>query len=167
MARDLAETLESILTQDYGDRIRSVRGKDKGPSVAAHRGFQLARGEIFAWLNYDLWIRMAKQGFRFAAIPEDLANSRMHTGAKTIYEREAVFQASMSLLERHYGYIPLPWVFGYTTWRRDGRDQFFEPLRPTARNYLASLPMGLRLNPRNRARFLREWLAAPLCKLLG
>jgi glycosyltransferase involved in cell wall biosynthesis len=275
MARYLPETLESILTQDYrdleaivvdggstdetpailasyGDRIRSVTGKDKGPSDAAHRGFQLARGEIFAWLNaddtflpgavrtaadyltshpeidvvygegwwiddngaiisryptlpwdpkvlerdcficqpaafirasayrrcgldpdvnrsfdYDLWIRMAKQGFRFAAIPEYLANSRMHTGAKTIYEREAVFQASMSLLERHYGYIPLPWVFGYTTWRRDGRDQFFEPLRPTARNYLASLPMGLRLNPRKRARFLGEWLAAPFRKLLG
>ncbi len=45
--------------------------------------------------DYDLWIRMAKLGIRFAAIPEYLANSRMHTGAKTIYEREAVFEASI------------------------------------------------------------------------
>ncbi len=274
MARYLPQTLDSILTQDYprlevivmdagstdetpailaayGDRLRSVTGKDKGPSDAAHHGFQLAKGDIFAWLNaddtflpgairtaadyltahpeidvvygegwwiddrgavisryptlpwdpkvlerdcficqpaafirasayrrcsldpdinrsfdYDLWIRMAKLGLRFAAIPDYLANSRMHTGAKTIYEREAVFEASMSLLQRHYGYIPLSWVFGYTSWRRDGRDQFFQPLRPTARNYLAALPMGLRLNPAKRTRFLAEWLATPLRKIL-
>ena len=275
MARYLPDALGSVLRQDYphleiivvdggstdethailarlGDKVRCTTGPDQGPSDAAHRGFQLARGEIFAWLNaddellpgavrtavayltehpeidvvygegwwidengavisryptlawdpkvlerdcficqpaafirasayrrcgldpeinrsfdYDLWIRMAKQGFRFAHIPEYLANSRMHTGAKTIYEREAVFEASMGLLRRHYGYVPLSWVFGYTTWRHDGRDQFFEPLRPTARNYFAALPMGVRLNPTKRARFLMEWLTAPLRKLLA
>jgi glycosyltransferase involved in cell wall biosynthesis len=274
MAHYLTEAIESVLTQDYnnielividggstdetlqilpryGERLRFVTGKDKGPSDAAHRGFLQARGEIFVWLNaddtllpgavrnavdylmthpdvdvvygegwwideegqviaryptlpwdpkvlerdcficqpaayirassyrrcgldpdvnrsfdYDLWIRMAKQGFRFAAIPEYLANSRMHSGAKTIYEREDVFQASISLLQRHYGYVPLSWVFGYTTWRHDRRDQFFQPLRPTVRNYLASLPMGVRLNSSRPFRFLTEWLAAPIKKYL-
>ena len=274
MARYLPETLESILAQDYpnieaivvdacstdetpeilasyGKRIRVIRGKDKGPSDGAQRGFQLARGEIFAWLNaddtflpgairtaaahlvehpetdvvygegwwiddngaiisryptlpwdpkvlerdcficqpaaflrassyrrcpldpdinrsfdYDLWIRMAKLGFRFDAIPDYLANSRMHRGAKTIYEKEAVLNASMDLLRRHYGYVPLPWVFGYAAWKRDGRDQFFEPLRSTVGNYLASLPLGLRINSAHPARFLGEWLAAPLRKLV-
>ena len=129
------------------------------PALPARSGVNLS-------FDYDLWIRMAKQGFRFDAIPEYLANSRMHPGAKTIYEREAVFQASMDILRRHYGYVPLPWVFGYASWRRDGRDQFFEPLRPTLGSYLASLPLGLRINAARRLRFVGEWLAAPLQKLL-
>lgn len=116
--------------------------------------------------DYDLWIRMAKQGFRFDAIPDYLANSRIHSGAKTIYEREDVFNASISLLKRHYGYVPLSWVFGYASWRRDRRDQFFQPLRPTVRNYLASLPLGLQLNSSSRSRFFAEWLVAPVRKLL-
>jgi len=109
--------------------------------------------------DYDLWIRMAKAGFRFESIPDYLANSRMHYGAKTIYERHVVFQASMGLLKRHYGYIPLPWIFGYTAYRLDRRDQFFEPLRYSAWKYLASLPVGLWFNRRKPLRFLGEWLA--------
>jgi glycosyltransferase involved in cell wall biosynthesis len=111
--------------------------------------------------DYDLWIRMAKLNFRFASIPQHLANSRMHSGAKTLSERHEVFHASMRLLMRHYGYIPFPWVFGYTAYCLDQRDQFFQPLRPSLGKYLASLPMGFRLNPTHRFRFLCEWLAAP------
>ena len=270
MARFITETIESVIAQDYPkiehivvdggstdetpqilgryrDRVQSFFGKDKGPSDAAHRGFQKATGEVFVWLNaddiflpgavrtgaeylaahpeidvvygegnwidedgavigryptlpfdakvlqrdcficqpaayirassyrrcgldpdvnqsfdYDLWIRMAKQGFRFASIPQYMAGSRMHRGAKTINEREDVFQASMRLLKRHYGYVPFPWVFGYAAYRRDGRDQFFQPMRPSLRDYLAALPMGLRLNPERRLRFFGEWVAAPM-----
>jgi glycosyltransferase involved in cell wall biosynthesis len=108
--------------------------------------------------DYDLWIRMAKAGIRFAAIPDYLANSRMHAGAKTLRERENVFDASMGLLQRHYGYIPLPWIFGYTAYRLDHRDQFFEPLRYNAWKYLASLPVGLWYNRRKPLRFMSEWL---------
>jgi len=109
--------------------------------------------------DYDLWIRMAKAGLRFASIPDYLANSRMHAGAKTIYEREIVFQASMNLLRRHYGYIPLSWIVGYTAYRLDHRDQFFEPIQYSAWKYLASLPVGLWYNWRKPLRFLGEWLA--------
>jgi hypothetical protein len=101
---------------------------------------------------------MAKAGISFDAIPQYLANSRMHTGAKTIYERDSVFQASMDLLKRHYGYIPLPWIFGYTAYRLDHRDQFFEPLRYSAWKYLASLPVGLWYNRGKPLRFMTEWL---------
>ena len=108
--------------------------------------------------DYDLWIRMAKAGFRFDSIPEYLSDSRMHQGAKTIYERKIVLESSMDLLKRHYGYIPLPWIFGYTAYRLDRRDQFFEPLRYSAWKYLASLPVGLWHNRRKPLRFVGEWL---------
>jgi hypothetical protein len=67
----------------------------------------------------------------------------------------------MGLLQRHYGYVPFSWVFGYTAFRHDTRDQFFQPVKYSLRNYLASLPEGLRLNPTKRIRFLGDWLAAP------
>jgi glycosyltransferase involved in cell wall biosynthesis len=118
--------------------------------------------EVHPSFDYDLWIRMANLGFRFDSIPDYLANSRMHSRAISMNQREQVFQSSMQLLKRHYGYIPFPWVFGYTAWRRDHRDQFFEPLRPTVGTYLAALPMGLRLNRAHPLRFFSEWLGAPL-----
>jgi glycosyltransferase involved in cell wall biosynthesis len=117
--------------------------------------------------DYDLWIRMAKANFRFAFIPQYLANSRMHGGGMTIREREKVFYFSMNLLLRHYGYVPLPWITGYTSFRIDGRDQFFEPLQLSAWKYLASLPVGLWWNRRAPLRFLSEWIGKPIQLLIG
>jgi glycosyltransferase involved in cell wall biosynthesis len=125
--------------------------------ASAYRRFELDP-EMYQSFDYDLWIRMAKAGLRFASIPEYLANSRMHRGAKTIYQRDIVFRCSMDLLKRHYGYIPLSWIFGYTTYRLDHRDQFFEPLRYSAWKYLASLPVGLWYNRGKPLRFMSEWL---------
>jgi glycosyltransferase involved in cell wall biosynthesis len=76
MARYLAETIESVLSQDYPHieyivmdggstdgsleileryrgRIRYTTGPDAGPADAIHRGFALAKGEILAWINAD------------------------------------------------------------------------------------------------------------------
>lgn len=111
--------------------------------------------------DYDLWIRMAKAGMRFEFVPEYWANSRLHRGSKTLYERGKVFEHSMALLNRHYGYVPLNWVVGYTAFRIDGRDQMFEPMRLTPWKYLASLPVGLWVNRRRPLRFTAEWLAKP------
>ena len=122
----------------------------------AYRRFELDP-DVARSFDYDLWIRMSKGGCRFQAIPEYLANSRIHGGSKTLYERREVFQASMSLLKRHYGYVPLPWIVGYTAYRIDHRDQFFEPLALTPAKYLASLPVGLAYNWRKPVRFFAEW----------
>ena len=85
----------------------------------------------------------------------------MHPGGLTLRERDRVFHSSIDLLRRHFGYVPLPWVFGYTCFRIDGRDQFFHPLRPSASKYLAALAMGLRLNRRAPVRFVTEWALKP------
>ncbi len=128
--------------------------------ASAYRRCELDPNQTWSF-DYDLWIRMAKAGMRFAFLPEYLAGSRMHSGAMTIQQRSKVFHISMALLKRHYGYIPLPWIFGYTSFCLDGRDQFFEPLRPSAWKYLASLPVGLWYNRTAPLHFLAEWTAKP------
>ena len=72
-----------------------------------------------------------------------------------------VLRATMKLLRRHYGYVPLSWVFGYTAYRIDRRDQFFEALQPSPWKFLAALPVGLWWNRRRPWRFAAEWIAAP------
>jgi glycosyltransferase involved in cell wall biosynthesis len=117
--------------------------------------------ELQLSFDYDLWIRMSKQDRRFDYVARHLANSRMHRDSLTLGKRRDVFQASMGLLRRHYGYVPFSWVFGYAAFRVDGRDQFFEPLWPSMGKYLLSLPLGLRFNRTRPLRFLREWITAP------
>jgi len=114
--------------------------------------------QLRASFDYDLWIRMA-QRYRFARIPEHLATSRMHAANKTLGQRETVFRESMELLARHYGYVPVRWVYGQLMFLRDGRDQFFEPLRRSAWTYLWALAAGLRRNRGHRWRYVKEWLA--------
>jgi glycosyltransferase involved in cell wall biosynthesis len=128
--------------------------------ASAYRGCPIDP-TLKASFDYDLWIRMAAAGLRFAYLPEHLADSRMHRGSQTLYARDLVFRSSMALLRRHYGYIPFSWVFGYAAFRMDGRDQFFEPLQPSAVKYLVSLPLGVWYNRSHPFRYLREWVAAP------
>ena len=108
--------------------------------------------------DYDLWIRMAKDNRCFQHLPERLANSRMHRDCLTLARRREVFEVTIALLKKHYGYVPLPWVFGYLSYKRDGRDQFFEPLRDSATVFAASLPFGMELNRNEALRFLGDWI---------
>ena len=105
---------------------------------------------------------MAARGIRFGYLPEHLANTRMDQHALTLSARDGVFRYSIALLLRHYNYVPFSWVFGYTAFRMDGRDQFFEPLQPSLTKYFASLALGLWYNRRKPLRYLGEWLRAPL-----
>jgi hypothetical protein len=81
----------------------------------------------------------------------------MHRDNKSLGSRAKVFEENIAVLRRHYGYVPLNWVYGYLSYLRDGRDQFFEPLQHSPAAYLAALPAGLRYNYRRPWRYLREW----------
>lgn len=106
--------------------------------------------------DYDLWIRLSRGG-QFLAIPETLAQSRMHRHNKSLGQRRLVFQEGMAVLRRHFGYIPVQWIYGYLSWLRDGRDQFFQPIHHSAAVYLASLAVGTYHNPLRIGKYWREW----------
>jgi len=110
--------------------------------------------------DYDLWIRLARRS-RLRRIPVHLAASRMHAGTITLAARRRVLEENIRLLVHHFGYAPLRAVFAYAAHLADRRDQFFEPLRPSAFKFALSLPLGLYFNRRRPIRFLAEWLAAP------
>lgn len=108
--------------------------------------------------DYELWIRMART-HRFQWIDRELALSRMHPANKTLSRRGDVFLETFRVLERHFGYVPFSWIYGYLCYLADGRDQFFEPLRPSVLRYLQSLPAGLRWNRSAMVRYFAEWFA--------
>ncbi len=128
-------------------------------SAYAARGLDLSFTVSF---DYDLWIAMTLRGCRFKHVPVRLANSRMHGDNLTLSRRGEVFEVSMALLGKYYGYVPLSWVFGHLAYRRDGRDQFFDPVRYSPLTYAASLPAGMWLNRRHAFRYLAEWVWTPI-----
>lgn len=108
--------------------------------------------------DYDLWIRLSRNNL-FVPIDEILAASRMHPGNKSLGQRRQAFQESIRLLRRHFGFVPVSWIYGYLSFLRDGRDQYFQPLRHSVLTYLASLPVGSCYNYRHIWRYWRDWAA--------
>lgn len=107
--------------------------------------------------DYDLWIRVS----RLAPLEKTdavLANSRMRRASKTLGQRRRVFREALGVLKRHYGYVPFEWVYAYTAFLIDHRDQFFEPLRPSVTKLLASLLLGIGWNRWKALHFVAEWL---------
>jgi glycosyltransferase involved in cell wall biosynthesis len=116
----------------------------------------LLNPKLMCSFDYDLWIRVSRT-YPFLALSETLATSRMHSQNKSLKQRAAVFQETIALLQQHFGYVPLNWVYGYLSYLRDGRDQYFEPLRHSPLIYLESLLVGSYYNWRQAVRFWQEW----------
>jgi glycosyltransferase involved in cell wall biosynthesis len=130
------------------------------PAVFMRRETLAAAGWLDANLrfafDYELWMRMA--AIRpFVAVTEKMALSRMHRGNITISKRREVFEENIAILRRHYDYVPVNWIYGYLSYRRDGRDQFFEPLYHSPAVYGATLVVGSVYNRRHLGRYWMEW----------
>lgn len=106
--------------------------------------------------DYDFWLRLTRT-FSMVRIDATLADSRMHRANKTLGQRDKVFRETFQVLKRNCGYVPVQWIYGYLCFRADGRDQFFEPLRPSIPRYLESLPVGMWMNPGAVGRYIAEW----------
>ena len=81
----------------------------------------------------------------------------MHQANKTLGQRERVFRETFQVLKRNCGYVPFQWIYAYLCYRADGRDQFFQPFRPSTARFLESLPVGLWINPGAMPRYLADW----------
>lgn len=106
--------------------------------------------------DYDLWIRVSRIA-RLEKIDRVLVRVRMRRSSKTLGERRRALAESMGVLKRHYGYVPFAWVYAYTAFLVDRRDQFYERLRPGVFKLLASLLVGMRYNAGRAGRFIGEW----------
>jgi glycosyltransferase involved in cell wall biosynthesis len=161
--------------EESGARIRAYPVRDFDPKLLESECFicqpaSFVRSETFRNLggldptleltfDYEFWMRFSRV-YTLKRIGLPLACSRMHSGNKSLGRKKEVFEETFRVLHRHYGYVPFSWVYSYLCFLADGRDQFYEPIKPSFARYAASLPRGLALNPGAMPRYLAEWSGA-------
>ncbi len=106
-------------------------------------------------LDYDLWARLA-QHHGFARVSETLACSRLHDDAKTVAQTALAMRETLSVLQRHYGYVPFNWLYGYCHHRLTGQAIAAETPRPKLTSAFYSAAMGACYNWRHPWRFLGD-----------
>lgn len=158
-----------------GARIRPYPVKDFDPKLLESECFicqpaSFVRSEAFRNLggldptlaltfDYEFWMRYSRL-YTLKRIEQPLACSRMHADNKSLGRKKEVFEETFRVLHQHYGYVPFSWVYSYLCFVADGRDQFFEPIKPSLARYAESLPRGLALNRGAMGRYLAEWSGA-------
>jgi len=64
-------------------------------------------------MDYEYWLRLGRNGARFAHIPEKLAGSRLHPDTKTLGQSVAVHAEINDMLKRTLGRVPRRWLVNY------------------------------------------------------
>jgi len=95
---------------DHDDIVRAmpVYNPIGQPSVMFRRDVALKHGgyryEKFpAVEDYDLWCRMAKNGMKFANLPEPLVRYRVHRGGMKSSKLKGVLMGTMEIKRIHFG----------------------------------------------------------------
>ena len=68
--------------------------------------------------DYDLWLRLAAAGARFAYLPERLGACRVHAGNRHVWSsdlsgRMEAAEETIVAVQRHFGRTPLRWLLSY------------------------------------------------------
>jgi hypothetical protein len=71
-------------------------------------------------LDYEFWMRIAKK-FKVGYLEDYLANARTHAESKTQTGTVRALREIMGTVQRHYGYVPLRWIYGYARAYADAR----------------------------------------------
>jgi len=64
-------------------------------------------------MDYEYWIRLGKQGVKFAYLPKLLAATRFHQAAATIAQREKIHREINDFMVSYFGKVPDQWIFNY------------------------------------------------------
>jgi glycosyltransferase involved in cell wall biosynthesis len=64
-------------------------------------------------LDYDFWIRLARNGANFLFVPELFAATRLHARAKTVASRLQCHREINDIMVEHLGYVPTRWISNY------------------------------------------------------
>jgi glycosyltransferase involved in cell wall biosynthesis len=158
-----------------GRRIARYPVEPYDPAKLARRCFicqpaAFVRREVFAEVgmlnanlhyapDYDLWIRIARkypQRDSMKKIDTDLATSRLHASSKTVGQMAPAMRATIELLQRHYGYVPFNWLYGYWHHRLSGQELAAEKPRASLVSACAAIAWGARYNWRSPLRYGRD-----------
>jgi len=64
-------------------------------------------------MDYDYWLRIARQGGVVHHLPVRLAQSRLHSATKTLSFRSGIYGEIFDICMRHGGYVSRSYVHGY------------------------------------------------------
>jgi glycosyltransferase involved in cell wall biosynthesis len=106
-------------------------------------------------LDYDFWIRLARL-YPMKKIEPFLATSRIHRNSKTVGQMRPAMQETIRTLQRHYGYVPCNWLYGYCHHMLTGQCLAYEAPKLSALSASLAIALGARYNWRSPARYWRD-----------
>ncbi|MDP3705858.1 MAG: glycosyltransferase family 2 protein [Legionellaceae bacterium] len=121
-------------------------------------------------MDYEFWLRLAKQDVQFAYLEEKLAGSRLYGDNKTLGARVEVHREINDMFKKHFASVPDRWIMNYAhavVERELAREQ--QPYRFVTRLYFESIAASRAWNGRSlsmvRNTFLRWGKAFVLAKV--